>query len=115
MRELKLVISGLMLAILTSCSSDDEVENKAPGMFTITTEVDEGSNTVVSWTEAVDPDGDAVVYDVYFKGTIQSNDLKTRQTTISSSTVGSGGVVKVVAKDSKGATSSAEKTINYKF
>lgn len=110
MKELKLIVSCLMLVILTSCNSKEEIENRAPGEFTVS--INQGGDSkIVTWTEAVDPDGDSVVYDVYFENTKLENDLTTRRAVISERTIGRGGEVKVVAKDPDGATFEATKEI----
>ena len=66
----------------------------------------------VTWTDAVDPDGDSVTYDVEIGG------VKIEEGTVIKSTVieeddlvdGTSQTVKVVAKDSKGATTTVNKS-----
>lgn len=64
-----------ILVILGSCGDDDEapvVENKPPNAPILISPADDSDNVdpalpvVLTWEEAVDPDGDAVAYYVYF-------------------------------------------------
>ncbi|MFP2996230.1 hypothetical protein ABN763_09965 [Spongiivirga sp. MCCC 1A20706] len=60
------------ILIISACSKDNnnpppEPENRPPGNFTVTTSV-EGNNATIMWTQATDPDGDAVNYSVVLDG-----------------------------------------------
>jgi hypothetical protein len=100
------------LIILAGCSKDEEPEqeNRAPGTFSVTTMASENSATI-SWSKAVDPDGDTVAYTVMLENETLvsgSKSLEVNKTGLSSDTSYSG---KVVARDPEGLSS--EKTFNF--
>ena len=137
MKKLKIVLFCFAVFALASCNEKneemEEAMNNAPGQFTVTLsaanikqlEVKEAvkrdvspsesittsSSLKATWTEAVDPEGDAVTYDVYVNGTLTKSDLTDKEATISF-TSDSKVTVKVVAKDANGATTSAEAVNN---
>ncbi|MGI9548335.1 MAG: Kelch repeat-containing protein [Flavobacteriaceae bacterium] len=102
----------MALIILAGCTKDEEPEqqNRAPGTFSVTTLASENSATI-SWSKAVDPDGDTVVYTVTLENeTLVSggNGLEINKTGLSPETSYSG---KVIASDPQGLSS--EKTFNF--
>ncbi len=137
MKKLKIVLFCFAVFALASCNEKneemEEAMNNAPGQFTVTLsaanikqlEVKEAvkrdvspsesittsSSLKATWTEAVDPEGDAVTYDVYVNGTLTKSDLTDKEATISF-TSDAKVTVKVVAKDANGATTSAEAVNN---
>ena len=76
----KIVLSSAIasLVFFGSCGDDDDttaaaaVQNEPPAAPTLSTptngsdDVDPSLSIVLSWEEAIDPDGDAVAYFVYF-------------------------------------------------
>jgi hypothetical protein len=113
--------------LLFSCSKEEDsnAENQAPASFSITVWGRNSTSTGInktaklnvpsvvvydlSWTEAIDPEKDAVTYDVEIVGgsTIATNS-STRELVISGSQLNPNQTttqtVKITAKDSKGAT-----------
>jgi len=72
MKTLKSTLLALMVVSVFSCSKDDDSPNpgnQAPESFNLITVADGSSNVdlkpTFSWEPAIDPDGDAVSYDVY--------------------------------------------------
>ncbi|WP_027395706.1 fibronectin type III domain-containing protein [Aquimarina latercula] len=54
----------LIASYLISCSNDDSTTtNQAPANFTVTTEII-NNDVTISWTEATDPEGEQVTYEV---------------------------------------------------
>jgi hypothetical protein len=60
---------GFLLLLFGSCSKDEEI-NLAPGKVTLSTPSNNATNialdATLNWQSATDPDGDVIVYDVYF-------------------------------------------------
>ncbi|WBX72119.1 hypothetical protein [Tenacibaculum retecalamus] len=117
MKNLKALLICFSVFAFMSCSDDDV--NRAPREFTVTLS-DVSSRTSsptpvrylgVIWTEAVDPDGDDVVYDIYVNDVIEESDLNgKREATVSYEVTGDDVIVKVVAKDENGAKTTAQAT-----
>lgn len=67
--NLLLIAFGSLLLLIGSCAKDDEI-NLAPGNVTLTTPSNNATNialdAALNWQTTTDPDGDVVVYDVYF-------------------------------------------------
>lgn len=105
-----ILVLGLNI-IISSCQKEDP--NVAPGKATLTiplnSATDVALNSTLSWQEAIDPDGDAVVYDVYFGTdatpvTVASSGQKS--TTYTPALIANNTYYwKVVAKDPKDGTS----------
>ena len=117
MKNLKALLICFSVFAFISCSDEDV--NMAPREFTVTlSDVNSRASAPtpirylgVSWTEAVDPDGDDVVYDIYVNDVIEESDLNgKREATVSYEVTGDDIVVKVVAKDENGATTTAQAT-----
>lgn len=68
---LSLVLIALLFPAINNCKKEEP--NKEPGNISLTTPANNAQNVALSeklsWQAVVDPDGDAVVYDVYF-GTV---------------------------------------------
>lgn len=102
----KLWIAICILA-LVSCKKETVTPNNAPSSVTNFI-ITYGSDDVYDWTDATDPDGDAVTYDLYLLKDTGSKpykiaaDLKTSQYTTSVSYLGITRAMIVVAKDGKG-------------
>ncbi len=115
MKMLKVLLVCFSIFSLVSCSDKNEDLNKAPGEFTVSfvaTKVSTPTFTStvgVVWTKAVDPDGDTVTYDVYVDDVLKESDLGKREASVEFSGLKSM-TVKVVAKDTNGATAIAEAT-----
>lgn len=65
-----LFLSLLLVSLLSSCSKDDEQSpNQAPSTFKLLTVANNANGVVLqptlNWEEAIDPDGDAVTYELY--------------------------------------------------
>ncbi|WBX72120.1 hypothetical protein [Tenacibaculum retecalamus] len=120
MKNLKVLLICFSVFAFMSCSDDDV--NRAPREFTVTlTDANQPrtvivsptpvSSLVVSWTEAVDPDGDKVVYDLYVNDELEGSDLESdHDLTVTYDRDGKDVIVKVVAKDGNGATTTAQAT-----
>ena len=118
---MKLIFFTLLCLSLffLSCSKDEvsesatptQEQNSAPGSFavTVTSRVValNAYEYVVTWTAAVDPEGDTVVYDVEIANKKIAVNITGLTTTISQDKLADGVVqsVKVTARDSKGAES----------
>ncbi|MCT4698000.1 hypothetical protein [Tenacibaculum haliotis] len=120
MKNLKVLLICFSVFAFMSCSDDDV--NRAPREFTVTlTDANQPrtvivsptpvSSLVVSWTEAVDPDGDKVVYDLYVNNELEGSNLESdHDLTVTYDRDGKDVIVKVVAKDGNGATTTAQAT-----
>lgn len=65
-----LFLSLLLVSLLSSCSKDDEQSpNQAPSTFKLLAVANNANGVVLqptlNWEEAIDPDGDAVTYELY--------------------------------------------------
>ncbi len=91
--------------ICTSCNNDDNPApvNKAPGAVEVTTTV-AGNSVALSWTPAIDPDGDAVTYDVVLEGNTIASDISATSFSVADLRFEKDYTGKLVAKDSKGET-----------
>lgn len=110
--NLLLIVSITFLIVISSCSEEEPL-NVPPGKATLTSPDNNSSNVALnsnlSWQAAVDPDGDQVVYDVYFgtdpsPATTVSNGQSgtTYSPTLAANTTY---YWKIVAKDPNGGTS----------
>ena len=120
MKNLKVLLICFSVFAFMSCSDDDV--NRAPREFTVTlTDANQPrtvivsptpvSSLVVSWTRTGDPDGDKVVYDLYVNDELEGSDLESdHDLTITYDRDGKDVIVKVVAKDGNGATTTAQAT-----
>ncbi len=116
MKNLKVLLICLAVFTLTSCSDKSEDLNRAPGEFTVSFAATKSSTPTftsslgVVWTEAVDPDGDDVTYDLYVDDVLKESDLGgKREASVEFSGLKSI-TIKVIAKDTNGATTTAEAT-----
>lgn len=115
MKNLKVLLVCFAVFVLTSCSDKSEELNKAPGEFTVSFVATKSSTPTftsslgVVWTEAVDPDGDEVTYDVYVDDILKESNLGKREASVEFSGIKSI-TVKVIAKDTNGATTTATAT-----
>lgn len=115
-RSVELLTVGFLLLIgasvlISSCQKEDP--NVAPGKATLTlplnSATDVALNSTLSWQAAIDPDGDAIIYDVYFGTdatpvTVASSGQKS--TTYTPTLIANNTYFwKVVAKDPKDGTS----------
>lgn len=67
---MKHVLYSILVLALFSCSKDEpEKPNTSPSPFEVTAKV-EGTELTLTWTEAVDADGDAVTYAVVYGDTL---------------------------------------------
>jgi len=78
--------------------------NLPPTDFEVTINVnEENTSAVVNWSQAADPEGDKVLYDVYLNNELIVKDLSTLTYTLSDLSYVNGYVVTIVAKDNDGA------------
>jgi PBP1b-binding outer membrane lipoprotein LpoB len=134
MKILKTILLCFTIVLFASCSKDDDsspVANNPPGEFTASSSlvaVVSLQNSIVNslpseyayrmiWTEAIDPDGDTVTYDIYVDNTLMLENQTILTTDILRADVldviGNAAetfVLKIVAKDVYGATSEALNT-----
>lgn len=111
MKSIKTLLMCMSVLLFISCGGkEDEMVNNAPGEFSITLGRADGGEMGVTWSEAVDPDKDKVIYDVYVDDVLKNSDLEKREVIVKYGLRVSSVTVKVIAKDSKGATSEASAT-----
>lgn len=94
----------LCILLFLGCAKEEEAINEAPGAVTITSSVT-GNSAVITWTSAIDPNGDAVTYTVQLQNiTVLSKSTANEYTSneLEYSTSYSG---KVIAADPEGLTS----------
>lgn len=124
MQTSKIISSWLLAIALVGCSKDEATPlqnevpiNKAPGLFELIDVVDGGENVDVSptfrWQTAIDPDGDALTYDLYLGTETNPPTVFAENLTAPNFTVADKLHLitdydwKVIAKDAKGATVSS--------
>ncbi len=81
----------------------DSKPNTAPGDFTVSTSVN-GSSVTITWTASIDPDGDAVKYDVELDGSNIKTNITDLTQTVSGLAYNTNHTGKVIAKDGNGGT-----------
>jgi hypothetical protein len=98
--KLLLLILSLSVAFYACTSDDDAVNgdtgNQAPSAFTVTVSSTSETGAIISWTQAIDDDGDTVSYTVNLDGSEVVSNLSTQNYTFSgldNSTTYSGSVV----------------------
>ncbi len=103
------------LAVFFTCSSDDDNSvdiNNAPNNFTVKAlSAEAGLEIVLSWTAAIDPEQDDVLYDVYVEGEKEVENTSTLSTTFLAKTYSTEISGKVTAKDGNGNTTDSNFTI----
>lgn len=129
MKKTVLILATLSLSIF-SCSKNDP-KNQAPNSFEISvvSSQDTGESLIakgiskvspgaekkykysVTWTDAIDPDGDSVSYDVEIEGSQIAEDITIKSAVIYEDDLADGAsqTVTVIAKDSNGATTTVDK------
>lgn len=109
-----LFLTLLLVSLLSSCSKDDEQSpNQAPSTFKLLTVANNANGVVLqptlNWEEAIDPDGDAVTYELYLdKNAKPTTSIKTGLTSAAFKlttplAANTNYYWKVVASDTKGA------------
>ncbi len=103
------VIWILPLVFTISCKEkkDPEPKNRPPGAFSASI-ISSDTSAVISWTEAADPDGDAVKYAIIFDNITEAELLQVTNYTINSLEAGTNHLGKIVAADGKGGFAEAE-------
>lgn len=92
----------LLILVLFSCDKDEpEKPNTSPQAFEVTAKV-EGTDVTLTWTEALDADGDAVTYAVVYGADTLTKGLTTRTFTIKDLPYETEIAGTVVANDGKG-------------
>ncbi|MBQ4804889.1 fibronectin type III domain-containing protein [Aquimarina sp. MMG015] len=72
---MKKILLLIIASYLISCSNDDSTTtNQAPANFTVTTEII-NNDVTISWTEATDPEGNPVTYDIV----LNSENIRTNE------------------------------------
>lgn len=107
------LIVPIAVLLAVGCKDDDgnpTPANQAPGSVEITTEVQE-NNVLISWTRAVDPEGDEVKYVILVEDDTVAVDLEDTVFVISNLRYEKDYFGQVIAKDGKGALTVAEFTI----
>jgi len=97
-----------LLFIINSCKDkkDPEPGNKPPGKFTVSV-VPSDTSAILGWTEAIDPDGDAIKYAVVLGDTEKATSLEATNYTINSLELATSYNGKIIASDGKGGFSEA--------
>lgn len=106
----------IAIILIYACTpKETPIPNRPPNAFTVTpTLKSDGKTVVLNWTKAQDPDGDVVTYSVVLKDTLSKGKTDTTFT-ITTLDFNSSKDGKVIAKDSKGATTEAIFTAKTKF
>ena len=98
----KTAIVLFIMLLVTNCSNDDDSSvNHAPESFEVTA-IPSGNSVTINWTEAIDPDGDEVFYNVLLQNNLVLEESTSNQFAINEldfETTYSG---KVIAKDPQG-------------
>lgn len=104
-----------IIFVLSRCSDDDpKPVNKAPGAFQVTATVN--ANAVeIEWTAATDPDGDPITYDVILNDTPSLQASTVTRHAVSDLAYETQYNGKVIAHDSKGATTEVAFTFTSGF
>lgn len=101
----------LVLMGLAACGGSDDggttPENKAPGTFSASVVDITFTSATVEWTQAIDPDGDAVTYSIILNGTTLESGITTTSVSLTGldSEMSYSGTI--TASDGKGSTTSA--------
>ena len=104
------------ISFVYACTpKETPIPNRPPNAFTVTPILkSDGKTVVLNWTKAQDPDGDVVTYSVVLKDTLSKGQTDTTFT-ITNLDFNTSKDGKVIAKDSKGATTEATFTAKTKF
>lgn len=108
----KRLFIAMSALFLVSCKKEEITPNSAPGKVTNFT-ISYGSDDVYDWSDATDPDGDAVTYDLYLLKDTGAKPFKVAENVTTSeytSSVSYFGITRamiVVAKDGKGGESTS--------
>jgi hypothetical protein len=103
---IRILLISLVVLSFVSCKKNNEPEpNLPPSAFRVTAKV-AGTDVVLTWTRAKDPNGDPVTYAVVYKDTLAKNLTDTTFTikNVGYSTTAAGSVI---ARDNQKATTSA--------
>ncbi|WP_143100729.1 leucine-rich repeat domain-containing protein [Spirosoma endophyticum] len=106
-----LSLAALLSFFFESCKNNDPEPNLAPSAFTVTAKMAaSGTDVVLTWTKAKDPNGDPVTYAVVYKDTLAKNLTDTTYTikNVAYSTTVAG---TVVASDNQKASTPASFSI----
>ena len=95
-----------------ACGDDDDsTPGQAPSDFSITIVGGNVAGTFqVNWTSSVDPDGTAVVYDLYLDDNLVASDLTSRNYVLDGLAAQTEYTIRVVARDENGDTTEASTT-----
>lgn len=102
----------LAISVFYACSSDDSSGdggegNQAPSNFTATVSAVSDTDAVVSWTQAIDSDGDTVTYTINLNGSEIESSLSVLTYSFSNLILGTAYSGTIVASDDNGGSTSA--------
>lgn len=97
----------LTILIFSSCGSDasedePEIINTAPNNFSISVSEIQSSKAKITWTKAIDPDGDLVSYTIALNNNVIAQNLSLQVFNLDGLTNETTYTIKITAKDSKG-------------